>query len=203
MRCVLRAAALTRAHSNAAESPRAPADAPAGAAAAAGDAAPQPQGLRDRLSAAAEKLAPPRGCAPRAPFAAGGGAAGGGPAKYAHLYEEAQAVREVMTESARAAAEAVSAAAAKTAKGVRRAAELGVEVGEAAVKGFWDRVLPDPEWEEKMEQAAREAAARGYTGVRCAALAASTASRIAGRGADAPPRAAGRGAVEGAGQPDV
>ena len=75
-------------------------------------------------------------------------------------------MREVMTESARAAAEAVTAAAAKTAKGVRRAAELGVEVGEAAVKGFWDRVLPDPEWEEKMEQAAREAAARGYTGVR-------------------------------------
>ena len=75
-------------------------------------------------------------------------------------------MREVMTESARAAAEAVSAAAVKTAAGVRRAAELGVEVGEAAVKGFWDRVLPDPEWEEKMEQAAREAAARGYSGVR-------------------------------------
>ena len=191
------AAALTHA-GGAAESSCAPADAPAGAAPAE-NAGPQPQGLRDRLSAAAEKLAPPRGCTPRAPFAAGGGT---GPAKYAHLYEEAQAVREVMTESARAAAEAMSTAAAKTAAGVRRAAELGVEVGEAAVKGFWDRVLPDPEWEEKMEEAAREAAARGYTGVR-RARAAAVALCIAARSAHAPPRAPGCGAVEGAWQPDV
>lgn len=145
-------------------SPRAAA-APEAESAPPADAAPAPRGLRDRLSAAAEKLAPPRGCAPQAPsFAA---ARGLGAAKLpAHLYEEAQAVREVMSESARATAEAVSAAAVKTAAGLRRAAELGVEVGEAAVKGFWDRVLPDPEPEEKLEQCAKEAAARGYSEVR-------------------------------------
>jgi hypothetical protein len=174
--------------------PAAPAAAPADAAPPAEAAPAAPRGLRDRLSAAAEAMAPPRGCNPRAPLGKGLGAA----KLPAHLYEEAQAVGEVMTESARAAAEAVSAAAAKTAAGMRRAAELGVEVGEAAVKGFWDRVLPDPELEEKLEEAAREAAARGYSGVRMHGMAMLRHSALTRR-----PGRAGCGAVEGAGQPHV
>ena len=70
-------------------------------------------------------------------------------------------MREVMTESARAAADAVNAAAAATASGLRSAARTSLKLGEAAARGCWDRVAGDPTEEEVLERAYEAAEKRG------------------------------------------
>jgi hypothetical protein len=125
--------------------------------------APQPApGLRDRLSAA---LSGPRTCLPRAaPGTAGeGGLAGAVPA---HVRTEAAAVRDVVTESARAAAEAVKLAATTTAAELRAAATAGLIASGSAVRSCWYQVHADLTETEAEERAEREAERIGLVEVR-------------------------------------
>jgi hypothetical protein len=93
----------------------------------------------------------------------------------AHVRTEAAAVRDVVTETARAAAEAVKLAATTTAADLRAAASAGLIASGAAVRSCWYQVHADLTETEAEERAEREAARIGLVEARVAAHPARTA----------------------------
>jgi hypothetical protein len=87
----------------------------------------------------------------------------------AHVRTEAAAVHDVVTETARAAAEAVKLAATTTAADLRAAASAGLVASGAAVRSCWYQVHADLTETEAEERAEREAARIGLVEARARA----------------------------------